>query len=802
MRPARTAAIVCAAAMALCLWVAAHARYSTDLSAFLPSTPDVRQRLLVKLLRDGPASQLVLISIEGADLATRTRLSHELAAKLRGNKAFSSIANGESAGIERDSALLFKNRYLLSPSVTPERFTVAGLTAAMQEALAQQGGTLGMIGTDLLAHDPTGEMQQIIDQLDASGTPRTVAGVWVSPDGARALLTARTAASGADSDGQSHAIALLRSAFAGLGPRAPATAPATMVLSGPPLFATEARHTIQHEVARLSVLSTILIGTLLLFAYRSFRLLMIGFLPVACGALAGITAVALGFNVVYGITLGFGITLIGEAVDYSVYLFVQAGSGAAVVAAAPEKDWTRSLWPVIRVGMLTSVCGFASLLPSAFPSLSQLGLYTIAGLVAAALVTRFVLPALLPAAPFSVRLELATRLLTQLIAVLRRARLALWPLALLAIAVLVMHRDRLWSHELSALSPVPMVDQRRDASLRADLGAADVSDMVIVSGADSDRVLQAAEQVGGKLDALVSTHELAGYDSPSRYLPSLASQQARRESLPEQSVLRTRVAAAAHSAGLQASKLEPFIADVSAARSAPLLGRRELNDTVLANGVDSLLIRLGSEWIALLPLRSAGPGERSESIDPVRLAQAVAPFSAPGVKAVALNLKRETDALYGQYLGSALRLCCAGLLAIAVLLCFALRSLVRAGRVLLPLALAALMVAAGFALGHHPMNLLHLIGLLLIFAVGSNYALFFDRGAAHPGQGVAPRTLSSLLLANLTATIAFGVLATSSVPVLSALGSTVAPGAVLALLFSAVLAGGASGHSPAGDHEI
>src|SRR5579862_9399718 len=135
MRPARTAAIVCAAAMALCLWVAAHARYSTDLSAFLPSTPDVRQRLLVKLLRDGPASQLVLISIEGADLATRTRLSHELAAKLRGNKAFSSIANGESAGIERDSALLFKNRYLLSPSVTPARFTVAGLTQAMQETL-------------------------------------------------------------------------------------------------------------------------------------------------------------------------------------------------------------------------------------------------------------------------------------------------------------------------------------------------------------------------------------------------------------------------------------------------------------------------------------------------------------------------------------------------------------------------------------------------------------------------------------------------------------------------------------------
>ena len=52
--------------------------------------------------------------------------------------------------------------------------------------------------------------------------------------------------------------------------------------------------------------------------------------------------------------------------------------------------------------MLTSVCGFASLLPSGFPGLEQLGLYSISGLIAAALVTRYVLPALLPAG-FAIR---------------------------------------------------------------------------------------------------------------------------------------------------------------------------------------------------------------------------------------------------------------------------------------------------------------------------------------------------------------------------------------------------------------
>ena len=243
----------------------------------------------------------------------------------------------------------------------------------------------------------------------------------------------------------------------------------------------------------------------------------------------------------------------------------------------------------------------------------------------------------------------------------------------------------------------------------------------------------AAEQVSAKLDSLAREHDIGGYDSPSRYLPSRATQQARRASLPEESILRTRVHTAADAAGLNATALEPFIADVAAARRAPLLDRHGLDGTTLATGVDSLLVRLGSSWTALLPLRASGK-EPGADLDATPLRAALAQLSVPGVTISALNLKEEADALYGQYLHSAIRLCCAGLAAIALLLCVALHSFTRAGLVLLPLGLAALSVASGFALSHHPMNLLHLIGLLLIFAVGSNYALFFDRGAIQKGR--------------------------------------------------------------------
>ena len=115
----------------------------------------------------------------------------------------------------------------------------------------------------------------------------------------------------------------------------------------------------------------------------------------------------------------------------------------------------------------------------------------------------------------------------------------------------------------------------------------------------------------------------------------------------------------------------------------------------------------------------------------------------------------------------------------------------RALRVLAPLVLAVLAVAALLAAAGRQFTLLHLIGMLLIVAVGSNYALFFDRLSV---LGTPPRppdrggTLASLLVANAATVIGFGVLASSSVPVLSALGETVAPGAFLALLFAALLA--------------
>ena len=796
MRGRRAGAVlVWAVLAAIALWVVARARYSTDLSAFLPQAPTGAQRLLVEQLRQGVTSRLIIVALEGADEKERTRLSAEMAARLRTDAEFLAIENGDAAAARRDEAFLFAHRYQLSSSVTPARFSVAGLEAAIGNTIDLLASPAGMLAKSWVPGDPTGEMMTLLDQLSRNQPPRTENGVWVSRDGSRALLLIRTRAAGSDTDGQQHAVAAIQAAF-----RSAVTtdrARAALVMSGPGVFAVQARANIKSEVTRLSIISSVLIVALLLLVYRSLAALLLGLVPVVSGAIAGIAAVALGFGVVQGVTLAFGVTLIGEGVDYSIYLFIQSrAQGNAVAASSP--DWRRSVWPTIRLGMLTSACGFAVLLVSSFPGLAQLGLYSLTGVLAAGLVTRFVLPELLPR---DFRIRDLTPLGRAAVRALKNASAARVAVALIAVSaavVLGLYRQRLWSHDLSALSPVPLAAQNLDGQLRADLGAPDVRYLVVISAPDEQSALEGTERVDAELDTLVDDNVIAGYQSAAQYLPSLTVQRQRQQSLPPPDVLRARLTQALSGLPLRADRLGPFLHDVEVARTAPPLARASLDGTSFAAVADALLVRDAGEWHALVPLEAPVAHGNALDVDIGRVRQALS-VGAPD-RVTVLNLKDQADALYSGYLAGAVRLSLAGFAAIVVLLFIALRRPARLLRAVLPLALAVLTVAASLRLFGGPLTLLHVVGMLLIVAVGSNYALFFDQrfsssprqdgdGGAGGGETAASElTLASLLVANCATVVAFGVLALSSVPVLHDLGETVAPGALLALIYAALLA--------------
>lgn len=762
--------VLWAMAMLAGLAVLTQTRFVADMSFFLPSSPTAEQRLLVDQMKDGSVSRLLMVAIEGGSDDQRAQASRDLRQALTASDLYASVQNGELDGLSAERDFLLRFRYHLSPRVAPGRFEVAGLRDAVANAIDLVSSPMGQLFKPYVLRDPTAELVEVLTGMQAGGEPPTRHGVWSSPDGERALLLAQTRAGGADTDGQAQAIAAVQDTFARLQAR-PALSGLRLVLSGPGMFAVQARATVRDAIERISLISGIGIGLLLLVICRSPRMLALGMLPVVSGAIVAAAVVALAYGSIHGITLGFGAALIGEGVDYAIYYFVQAGRVGV-------QGWRERFWPTIRLGVLTSVAGFSVLMLAGFPGLAQLGLYAVTGVVVAAVVTRHVLPVLagerLQVPPPGALARTTQGWLSQA-AVLR------WPLvvaALVALGYLAFQGPRLWSTNLSALSTVSAEEAQVDARLRADIGAPDARYLVLLSGADREAVLQAAEQTGQRLDALVAQGLIGGYDNPARFLPSERTQAARLAALPPREVLAPALAQALVDAPLSASRLGGFLDDVQAARQAGPLTRADLDGTAMAMAVDALMNRTpDGRWNAVLPLRP--PHDAAETEVPVeRLGQALA-----GTGAVLVDLKGEFEGIYASYLDQAMGLSLGGVLAVIALLAFTLRSLRRLARVVTPLLLAVALVAATMHATGTPLHLMHLVGLLLIVAIGSNYALFFDQ--VQEEGGLTPDLWLSMSVAVLTTVIGFGALAVSHVPVLRAMGVTVAPGVLLTLLLSA-----------------
>jgi predicted exporter len=798
----RPAVVIWLVFILLCGLVVIRSHFTADMSAFLPRHPSPRQQILIDQISEGFASRALIVAVEGAPLPVLAQLSQAMGKQLREGTDFLSVSNGQAMSTEKDQKFLFENRYLLSPAMNPGRMDTEGLRSAIMESLAEVSSSTGLFSKSLLGRDPTGESLEVLKRIIPSSQPSQVDGVWTNAAQTRALLLLQTRAQGSDLDAQEQAQAAVRQSFAQAQAQLGAQAlKAELKYSGPGVFAVKARDTIKTEAARLSAIGTLMVLGLLWLIYRSVTALFLGIIPVVTGAVAGIAAVGLGFSSVHGMTMGFGITLIGEAVDYAIYLFIQytptapAANEAGETHARTKPAPGSSFWPTIRLGVLTSIVGFSTLLLSGFTGLAQLGLFSIVGIVVAAVTTRFVLPVLLPE-NFSVRQprQLGPFLVTAARTLGRFKLLAVLATAI-ALSVLLLRWDNLWSVELGGLSPVSQAAQQLDAGLRADMGAPDAGMLVVVQASSQELALRLSEDVALRLQPLVNKDQLGGFQAPSTYLPSQRTQMARQASLPGDTELRQRVTKALDGLPLKPERLADFFSDVARAKTGPLVSRASLEGTSLSLGIDSLLtqsIHTPDQWTALIALQSPLRDGIVQPLDVNAIRAALANQDGSAQTGVFLiELGKEATDVYEAYLHEAIVLTTAGFVAITALLLVALRSWRRVVRIVLPLLAATAVVAAAVATFEGHLTLLHLVGLLLVVAIGSNYALFFDQRSRTPPSAAGSgdqNLLCSLFFANLTTVLGFGLLAFSSVPVMSAIGLTVGMGTFLALILSAIFA--------------
>jgi predicted exporter len=532
-------------------------------------------------------------------------------------------------------------------------------------------------------------------------------------------------------------------------------------MTGPPVFSRRISQSIQSEAYLIGAGASLAVLLLLYVTLRSPVLLIVIGFPAAAASIVGAIAVQLTFGSVHGIAVTFGMTLIGVTSDYPVHLIAHL--------RADRSSWAvrRSIAVPLLMSAATAVVAFLPMTLSTFPGLAQLGLFAVTGIAAAMLTTWFLVPWVLDG-----YVPRGLGGIPPLPA--RAARWVKWPmiaLAAVSAAWLVSGAATLYSDDLSRLNPLPRDLLDLDLRLRGDLGAPDVRRLVAVTGETAQAVLEKSEAVSQALDRAVTDGLIASYDAPSRYLPSVAAQQARQKALPDTPALQAALARALQGLPIEPATFAPFIEDVAAAKNAqPLTPDDVAPVPLIGDKMQSLLsARANGKWLALLLV--------SNVKDAAKLSALIGGLGDPAMHY--LDLQAESVQIISAYRQESLRWLAGGLLAVLLLLMLSLK-LMRALRVALSLGLALLLTTAILALLGVALTPFHVAALLLVAGIGLDYALFMSHDSADSQD--QRQVVKSLLICAATTILAFFFMIFSTAPILQGIGMTVTIGVTLALL--------------------
>jgi predicted exporter len=744
------------------LWALLQTTVHSDMTSFMPRAATPEQRLLMNELRAGPVVRLTLITLGGAPRETLAELSKQIAARLRAGGSFVRVANGEQLFDDAERERLFRYRYLLSPAVGPQRFSADSLGTALDKRLRELASPVPSFDRPWLAQDPTAEMRAMLNAWRGQARPRSLRGVWFDSDGKRALLLAQTRAPGLDLDAQARAQQEIRQALG--------DAPVELTMSGPGVFAVTSREVIRADTRRLGIAAAVVAMVILLLSYRSVGLLLIGGLPLLSAVVAGVVAVNVVFGAIHGIVLAFGVTVIGVAMDYPIHLFSHLNPGE------PVRRSLADIWPTIRLGALTTAMGYLAMSGTDFPGLMQFATFAIAGLLTAAACTRWGLSGLLPehyvpkySSPIAHWYARSPRPGWVWRALMVFAAVA-------ALAFLVSRDHAPWEDDIAALSPIPESVMARDRHLYAQLGVPDTNHVLLVKAPDVQGALRASEALAGSLDQLVAEGVIGSFELAARYLPSARTQRERQQSLPAAARLSKDLAQALTGTPFKQGAFAAFEKAVAAARTLPPLVPGDLEGTTLGLRLESTLLPVDGEWLALITLAGVKDAQALES----RLSR------HQNQELIYLDLRRETRNLMADFRDHASTRILWSILAIALLLWLGLRSARRTFVVLLPGLVAVIIDVAILRMMGELLSLFHLVSLLLVVGISIDYGLFFSRGDGD--AGMIGRTFHGLTVCVLSTVSVFVILATSRLPVLHAIGTTVAVGVASSFLAAMVLA--------------
>ncbi|SDH66988.1 Predicted exporter [Pseudomonas flavescens] len=530
-----------------------------------------------------------------------------------------------------------------------------------------------------------------------------------------------------------------------------------LLATGGVLYAAAGQNKAMGEMTLIGGAASLGTLLLLLLAFRRPRVLL-SLLPIGVALLAGSAACVLIFGQINALTLVLGASLIGVAADYPLHYLSKSWG------QAEWRSWSalRSTLPGLSLSLGTNLAGYLALAFTPFPALTQIAAFSAAGLVGAYLCSVCLLPAWLDGLqlrPAPRLLAVATRLLSWHSRI-QRDNGNFWLLG----AFLAFCAGGIWQlHSQNDLrqwlgkDPALFAQSQRIVELT---GQQPTSQFFLVRANDQAQLLQRQQALGARLDALVQNQQLRSYLSLNQLVAPEAQLLSLRTALTElpkhwQALLELGVPASALQAERQQLLEQPH-RDLDQALAGPLgepwrplwLGRDD-------QGIAAIVSLQGQTDSALL--QSAAEGlDGVQLVD--RLGELNSLFAATQISAAELKL--------------------VSCLAIVLLLCipFGIGGALRV--VCLPL-LAALAALACLGWLGQPLTLFSLFGLLLITAIGVDYAILMRENIGGPAV-----SLLGTLLSAVSSWLSFGLLLISQTPAIANFGLAISLGLMFCFLLS------------------
>ena len=764
------------------------ARIQSNILAMLPHLQ--QDKLTERALNQVEATlaNQVYIAIIAKDettaIAAAKIMMQKLAADLVATGKQGALTDIRSADMMLGEALgqyYFPYRFKLLTAPQAEALATQNMGSLIEAATAQLYNAFGYANSNLLAQDPLLLFPANLLALAPSSKVRASQGILLANQGDKvaAVVIAKGRESAFSPNAQLAQITQLNQALDSVEQRYPDV---TVLKAGTLFHALAATQTARSEISIIGLASLLGVIALVWLAFRSVMPLLLAIVTISSGLLLAVTFTLSIFGELHLLTLVFGTSLIGIAIDYSFHFYCERLSDSERSAKAT----VAYIFPTVTLAFVTSALAYVGIGLAPFPGMQQVATFCAAGLLGAYLTLILAYPLLagsrLPTG--SRPLAIAGKYLASLTALSKRLTTLLgvgcFVLAILVCCVAGLTQLKV-DDDIRHLQQSPASVTEPENQLRTLLSGGTDNQFLLVRAPSEEALLQQLERVSPILEAAIAKQELGNYVSLSRYLPSHQRQNTAYRLQGE--IYQNQIDTVLTSLGLD-ENLKPELQASYLAAKEQYIAPADFFKLKAGKQLAPLWLAPNGNATDYDALNDGGASTEHGAIVLLGGIQQIDALKARFTSTANVHLidkVADISAVMGYY-----RLLTLKLLALALviaLLLFSLNFGIKKATIVVAVpALAALLTLATLGLIGSPLSLFHALALILVFGIGIDYSLFFASAKNH-GKAV----MMAVFMSACSTLLAFGLLAFSQTQAIHYFGLTLSLGIGFTFLLSPLI---------------